>query len=210
MNPAYTIDIYIYSYPEVFMNLFELFLVALSLSMDAFAVSLCKGLSAQALSRSAPVVTGLYFGGFQAFMPLLGHMLGAQFADKIVKYDHWIIFILLALIGGKMIHESFQKIDDAPKSADPASFGARVMLPLAVATSVDALAVGVSFAILNVDIVPAVTLIGLITFILSFAGVKLGSLLGAAFRSKAEFFGGVVLVLMGGKILIEHLFPTVI
>ena len=182
------------------MSLIELFILALGLSMDAFAVSVCKGLSVKQLRLRHALITGLYFGGFQALMPLIGYFLGTQFQSLITDIDHWIAFVLLVLIGSNMIRESrgeSEKLD--------ASFGFKVMLPLAIATSIDALAVGVTFAFLQVQIVAAVSLIGITTFILSAVGVKIGNVFGAKYKSRAELLGGVVLILMGLKILLEHL-----
>ena len=187
------------------MGLIELFLIAVGLSMDAFAVSVCKGLAVRNVKFSIKysVIAGLYFGIFQAVMPLIGYVLGAQFSDKITSVDHWVVFVLLSIIGGKMIWESFDKDHDDPDTESPVSFNK--MLPLALATSIDALAVGVSFAFLKVDIVPAVSFIGGITFILSAAGVKIGNIFGTKFQSKAEFAGGSILIIMGAKVLLEHL-----
>lgn len=168
--------------------------------MDAMAVSVCKGLAVRKLKVGHAVITGLYFGGFQAAMPLLGYLLAKQFRSYILGVDHWIAFVLLALIGANMIKESFGEAE-----AVNASFSPRAMLPMAVATSIDALAVGVTFAFLEVSIVPAVTFIGVITFALSVLGVWIGHLFGACFKSKAERVGGIVLILMGVKILLEHL-----
>lgn len=182
------------------MGILELITIALGLSMDACAVSVCKGLSVERLSVRNMLVTGLYFGGFQALMPLLGYLLGSSFESFITSFDHWIAFVLLALIGANMIRESrgcTEKLDS--------SFGVRAMLPLAVATSIDALAVGVTFAFLSVDITLAVCLIGGVTFVLSVAGLNLGRVFGARFRSAAELAGGVILILIGLKILLEHL-----
>ena len=182
------------------MSLIELFILALGLSMDAFAVSVCKGLSVKQLRLRHALITGLYFGGFQALMPLIGYFLGTRFQSLITDIDHWIAFVLLVLIGINMIRESrgeSEKLD--------ASFGFKVMLPLAIATSIDALAVGVTFAFLQVQIVAAVSLIGITTFILSAVGVKIGNVFGAKYKSRAELLGGVVLILMGLKILLEHL-----
>ncbi|MDL2274320.1 manganese efflux pump MntP family protein [Oscillospiraceae bacterium OttesenSCG-928-G22] len=184
------------------MHIIELFFVAVGLSMDAFAVSVCMGLSMKEATPKKCLTAGLYFGGFQAAMPLIGYFLGARFAAHIVAYDHWIAFLLLLFIGGKMIAES-RKGADCPE--EEASLSVFAMLPLAVATSIDALAVGVSFAFLNVQIAPAVLCIGVITFLLSAIGVKIGSVFGVRFKSKAEILGGVILILMGGKILLEHL-----
>lgn len=179
----------------------ELFILAVGLSMDAFAVSICKGLSIRALMPRHAVIVGLWFGAFQALMPLIGWLLGASFADKIAAVDHWIAFILLSLIGGNMIKEALGKDEE---DCDP-SLAPMTMLLLAVATSIDALAVGVTFAFLRVEILPAIALIGVCTFIISAAGVKVGNVFGTRYKSKAELFGGVVLVLIGLKILLEHL-----
>ena len=169
--------------------------------MDACAVSICKGLSVGRVGPRHAVTAGLWFGGFQALMPFLGYLLGAGFKDAISAYDHWVAFILLALIGGNMIRESRE---DEEESLD-ASLSFRSMVLLAIATSIDALAVGVSFAFLSVNIGAAVSFIGVITFVLSIVGVKVGSLFGAKYKSKAELAGGVILILMGLKILLEHL-----
>ncbi|MCI8601469.1 MAG: manganese efflux pump [Oscillospiraceae bacterium] len=184
------------------MGLFELFIVAVGLSMDAFAVSVCKGMAFERMSWKKALVIGLYFGGFQAAMPLLGYFVGAQFESKITALDHWIAFVLLGLIGFNMIREALSKEEETGS----ASVGFKAMLPLAVATSIDALAVGVTFAFLRVQIVPAVSFIGVTTLLLSMAGVRIGNLFGVRFKSKAELAGGVILILMGTKILIEHLF----
>ena len=183
------------------MSLTELFIIAVGLSMDAFAVSVCKGLSVQRLKLGHALTCGVYFGGFQGLMPALGYLLGSQFQNVIVKVDHWIAFILLGIIGINMIRESR---DTDAESLD-SSFGFKAMLPLAVATSIDALAVGVTFAFLRVEIGPAVSCIGVITFLLSAAGVYIGGAFGDRFQGKAELAGGVILVLMGSKILLEHL-----
>lgn len=182
------------------MGLIELFLVALSLSMDAFAVSVCKGLSVTNVRPKHVLIAGAYFGGFQAAMPLVGFLLGTQFRTMIESFDHWIAFALLAVIGINMIIES----RSAGKKLN-SSFSVRAMLPLALATSIDALAVGVTFAFLNVNIVPAVCFIGVITFVLSAAGVKIGNVFGVRYKSKAELLGGIVLIVMAFKILLEHL-----
>ena len=182
------------------MSLFDLFILAVGLSMDAMAVAICKGLSVQKLKFRHAIITGLYFGGFQAAMPLLGYFLGRQFQAYIESVDHWIAFVLLGLIGANMIKESFGEAEECN-----CSFCPKAMLPMAVATSIDALAVGVTFAFLQVSIGPAVTFIGVITFALSAVGVYIGHLFGAKFKSKAELLGGVVLVCMGLRILLEHL-----
>lgn len=179
----------------------ELLILAVGLSMDAFAVSVCKGLSIRALMPRHAVIVGLWFGAFQALMPLIGWLLGASFADRIAAIDHWIAFVLLALIGGGMIKEALSREEE---DCDP-SLAPPAMLLLAVATSIDALAVGVTFAFLRVDILPAVALIGVCTFLISAAGVKVGNVFGARYKARAELFGGAVLVLIGLKILLEHL-----
>ena len=185
------------------MSLFELFIIAVGLSMDAFAVAVCKGLSMRRATLKNALIVGLYFGVFQAAMPLIGYFLGISLADQITAYDHWIAFALLAIIGGKMIYESFHK--DADGEDEGGEVTLKKMLPLAVATSIDALAVGVSFAFLRVSIFPAVTFIGVVTLTLSMLGVKIGNIFGAKFKSKAELAGGVILILMGTKILLDHL-----
>ena len=182
------------------MGLWELFLVAVGLSMDAFAVSVCKGLSVPKVQLKHSLICGLYFGLFQALMPLLGWLLGVQFQTMITSIDHWIAFVLLTIIGINMIRESRDQEEEVDCSFTP-----RAMLPLAVATSIDALAVGVTFAFLKVLILPAVTFIGVTTFLLSAIGVRVGAVFGARCRSSAELAGGVILVLMGLKILLEHL-----
>ncbi len=180
------------------MSILDLFILAVGLSMDAFAVSVCKGLSLGKIKPKHMCIAGAWFGGFQALMPLIGYFLGSFFAEMIEKYDHWVAFVLLAIIGGNMIKESFGKDEKVDSSMDVKS-----MLLLAIATSIDALAVGVTFAFLQVQIVPAVSFIGVITFIFSALGVKIGSLFGTKYKSKAELFGGIVLVLIGIKILLE-------
>lgn len=182
------------------MSTGALFIIAVGLSMDAFAVSICKGLSVKQLKLRHMMITGLYFGGFQALMPLVGYLLGIQFEHLITSIDHWIAFVLLSLIGLNMIKESR---GDAEELND--SFSLKTMLPLAVATSIDALAVGITFAFLRVNILYAVVFIGITTFVLSAAGVKIGQLFGTRFKSRAELAGGIVLILMGLKILLEHL-----
>ena len=184
------------------MGLLELFLLALGLSMDAFAVSICKGLSVSRLQPRHMAICGLYFGGFQALMPLIGWFLGSQFQSLIVSVDHWIAFALLGVIGVNMIREA---LGHEEEEADP-DFSFKAMLPMAIATSIDALAVGITFAFLDVQIVPAVSFIGVTTFICSAIGVKVGNVFGTKFKSKAEFLGGLVLVSLGIKILVEHLF----
>ena len=183
------------------MSLWELFVIAVGLSMDACAVSICKGLSVGRVRPAHALTCGGYFGLFQGLMPLLGWLLGVRFQSVIVSIDHWIAFALLGPIGLNMIRESRE---DEEECLD-CSFGFRAMLPLAIATSIDALAVGVTFAFLQVDIVPAVAFIGTVTFTLSAIGVWVGGIFGARFKSKAEFVGGAILMLMGTRILMEHL-----
>ena len=183
------------------MSLWELFILALGLSMDAFAVSICKGLSLGKIRPKHMAVAGAWFGGFQALMPLIGYFLGRFFAELITAYDHWIAFGLLAFIGGKMVWEA---LDPKEESVDGA-MDMKTMFLLAVATSIDALAVGVTFAFLEVDILPAALFIGVTTFLCSAAGVKIGSVFGQRYKQKAELAGGIVLVLIGLKILLEGL-----
>ena len=184
------------------MSLFELFLIAVGLSMDAFAVSVCKGLSVSKVHKKHMLICGAYFGGFQALMPLIGYLLGVNFQSLIESIDHWVAFVLLGIIGFNMIREALGPDEECLDC----SFTFRAMLPLAVATSIDALAVGVTFAFLKVNIVPAVLFIGVITCVLSMLGVKLGNVFGAKWKKRAELAGGAILICMGLKILIEHLF----
>ena len=183
------------------MALFELFLIAVGLSMDAFAVAVCKGLSMKRIDKKYTLLIALFFGGFQALMPLLGYFLGSQFSVYIEKIDHWVVFFLLALIGGNMIKES----REAAEEETYRGINYKELLLLAVATSIDALAVGITFAFLRVEIVPAVLLIGCTTFVLSLFGVVVGNLFGARYKSRAELTGGIILILIGIKILLEHL-----
>lgn len=188
------------------MQIWELIITAVALSMDAFAVAICKGLSLDRVRLKHMTITGAWFGGFQGLMPLIGFLLGSLFAKYIEAFDHWVAFVLLALIGANMIKEACEG-DSCPADS---SFGFKTMLTMAIATSIDALAVGVSFAMVaNADpdfnIWIAVGLIGVITFCLSAIGVKVGSIFGAKYKSKAELVGGIVLCLMGLKILLEHL-----
>lgn len=182
------------------MNFWELLLIAVGLSMDAFAISICKGLSVERIEKKHLLITGLWFGGAQALMPLIGYLLGTGFRSFIERVDHWIAFVLLGLIGLSMIKESREK----SKSLD-ASFSAAVMFPLAVADSIDALAAGVTFAFLEVSILPAVLLIGAVTYGFSALGLRLGNRFGEKYRSRAELLGGIILIFMGVKILLEHL-----
>ena len=184
------------------MGLVELFLIAVGLSMDAFAVSVCKGLSERSLGAKHYFIIGAWFGGFQALMPLIGYLLGSAFEQYITSFDHWVAFVLLGLIGGNMIREAFSKDEED----QDASFGFKTMLLLAIATSIDALAVGITFALLpDVNIFAAISLIGVTTFVLSAIGLKVGNVFGAKYKAKAEFVGGVILILIGTKILLEHL-----
>ncbi len=182
------------------MSFFELFILAVGLSMDAFAVSVCKGLAMDKITIKKSCIVGLWFGGFQALMPLIGYLLGSTFAEFIEAFSAWIAFGLLALIGGNMIKEALSK--DEEKADDSLAF--KAMLMLAIATSIDALVVGITFAALQVSIIPAVSLIGVTTFALSAVGVKVGNVFGVKYKSKAELAGGVVLILLGVKILLEH------
>lgn len=187
------------------MGLAELVLLAVGLSVDAFAVSICKGLGMKKINLKVAVVLGLFFGGFQAGMPVIGWALGSQFMGIIGPIDHWIAFILLAFIGGKMLWEAFTEDEDEGDGKDAEKIDLVEYLLLAIATSIDALAVGISFAALSVDIVPAVSLIGITTFIFSVAGVAIGHTFGARYEKPATIVGGVVLILIGLKILLEHL-----
>ena len=182
------------------MQLWELFLISIGLAMDAFAVSICKGLSVDKVRPSHQLSAGLYFGGFQMLMPLIGFFLGTQFQSFIEQFDHWVAFILLCLIGINMIKESAEECETLD-----ASFGFKAMLPLAIATSIDAMAVGVTFAFMEVNVALAVGLIGVITFILSVIGINIGNIFGCKYRTKAEIFGGIVLIGIGLKILLEGL-----
>lgn len=183
------------------MDLLSLFLIAVGLSMDAFAVSVCKGLATPKYKLKYSMICGAWFGGFQALMPAVGYLLGVNFKKYITAIDHWITFVLLALIGFNMIREALKNDDEG---ADP-SFTAKSMSLLAVATSIDALAIGITFAFLDVNIVAAVLFIGVCTFVISAAGVKIGSAFGTRFKSKAEIAGGVILIILGLRILVEHL-----
>lgn len=185
------------------MGFGELFLVAIGLSMDAFAVAICKGLEMKKLNYSHAVIIAAFFGGFQAAMPLLGWALGQQFAQYIMSYDHWIAFILLTFIGSKMLKDGFQA-DDEFENYDY-QLDLKELTLLAVATSIDALAVGITFAFLQVTVVPAIIMIGITTFVLSLLGVALGNNFGVRYKGKAEIAGGLILIFIGTKILFEHL-----
>lgn len=183
------------------MGIIELLVLAVGLSMDAFAVAICKGLAMEKTQLKSASIVGLWFGGFQALMPAIGYLIGKQFSSYIDKYDHWIAFILLLIIGGNMIRESFSKEEEVVQ----ASLAFKVMFAMAVATSIDAMAAGVSFSFSGVviPIYAAVALIGCITFLLSTLGVKIGSIFGNKYKSKAELVGGIMLVLLGLKMLLE-------
>lgn len=183
------------------MSILEIFLLGVGLSMDAFAVSICKGLSVKKLQIKHALIVGVYFGGFQALMPLIGYLLGSQFRGLIEDFDHWVAFGLLALIGGNMIREAVSEEDVSGND----SFSTKVMLVLAVATSIDALAVGITFAFLSVNIGLAVIIIGVTTFVLSGIGLKVGHVFGNKYEKKAEIAGGIILLLIGIKIVLEHL-----
>ena len=187
------------------MGFVELFLVAVGLSMDAFAVSVCKGLCMKRLDVRQGVVIALFFGGFQALMPLAGWAVGTQFEQYITPVDHWIAFVLLAFIGGKMLWDAFRGGEDELSCPADGKLDLRELVMLSVATSIDALAVGITFAFLRVDIVSSVALIGATTFVLSLAGVAVGHRFGARYEKAATVVGGVVLILIGAKILLEHL-----
>lgn len=185
------------------MGVWELLLIAVGLSMDAFAAALCKGMGMKNRTPHHSAVIALFFGGFQALMPLLGWLLGKQFEKYITTVDHWVAFGLLAFIGGKMIYEVFQK-DTCPREGGE-KLNLKELLMLAIATSIDALAVGITFAFLQVKIIPAISLVGVTTFVISYLGVFIGYRCGSKLKSKAELVGGLVLILIGVKILLEHL-----
>lgn len=184
------------------MSFFELFLLAIGLSMDAFAVSICEGLSMKKLDLKRAGILALFFGGFQAGMPLIGYFLGKNFQKYITSIDHWIALILLAIIGINMIREALSSEEEGKEDK---KFNLKYVLMLAIATSIDALAVGITFAFLHVKIIAAVTLIGITTFVFSLVGVKIGNVFGTKYKSKAELFGGTILIIIGLKILLEHL-----
>lgn len=186
---------------DVFMDLLTLLTLAVGLAMDAFAVSICKGLAMREKVLKKGIIVGLWFGGFQALMPTIGFFLGTQFKDQITSIDHWIAFVLLGLIGINMVKEALS--NDEEQADD--SIAVKEMFMLAVATSIDALAVGITFAFLNVHIVSAASMIGVCTFLISFEGVKIGNIFGTKYKSKAELAGGIILILLGFKILFEHL-----
>lgn len=182
------------------MSIIELLILSVALAMDAFAVSICKGLSLKEIKVKHLALAGIWFGGFQALMPVMGYFCGSKFADKVDKYDHWIAFIILSLIGASMIKESGGDEEEVNSNMD-----VKTMFFLAIATSIDALTVGITFAFLDVKIVVAVLFIGVITFVISAMGVKIGSIFGDRYKSKAEMFGGIVLILIGVKTLLTGL-----
>ena len=184
------------------MGILELLILAIGLSMDAFAVSVCKGLAMKKLEFKNMAIVGLWFGGFQALMPTIGYFLGVQFKNQITAIDHWIAFVLLGIIGANMIKEACSKDDEEEVKAN---LDVKTMFMLAIATSIDALAVGITFAFLSVNLVHAVTFIGITTFILSAVGVRIGNIFGTKYKAKAEIAGGIILILLGIKILLEHL-----
>lgn len=187
------------------MSLLSLFILAIGLSMDACSVAICKGLATPKITFKKAAIVGLWFGGFQALMPAIGYVAGYRFQDLITSWDHWIAFVLLTFIGGKMVKDAFSKEEDEECGCD--SLAPKQMFPMAVATSIDALAVGVTFAFLpDVPIIPAVSFIGVITFLLSALGMKIGNVFGVKFKSKAQLAGGIILIALGTKILIEHMF----
>lgn len=183
------------------MGIIELILLSIGLGMDAFAVSVCKGISMKKMNWKKACIIGLYFGGFQAIMPVIGYFFGSSFESIITNIDHWIAFILLAIIGAKMIQEAFQKEEEEYNE----DISVKTMLVLSIATSIDALAVGITFAFLKVNLLLAITLIGTITFILSVIGTKIGNRFGDKYKSKAELAGGIILIIIGLKILLEHI-----
>ena len=184
----------------------ELFLLGIGLAMDAFAVSVCKGLGMRRLNKKQALIIGLYFGGFQALMPLIGWLIGSQFQKYITSIDHWIAFILLGFIGGKMMIEAIREWNEEETvEVMDAPLDHKNMFVLAVATSIDALAVGITFAFLDTPIIEAITIIGITTMIISIIGVVVGNFFGSRYKSKAEFIGGLILILLGLKILLEHL-----
>lgn len=185
------------------MGIAEIIIIAVGLAMDAFAVSIGKGLSVKRIEPRHSMSVGLWFGGFQALMPLVGYFLGISFASFVSSIDHWIAFVLLGVIGANMIREA--KGDECECEGANADFSVRQMLLLAIATSIDAFAVGVSLAFLGVDIWTTVAVIGVVTMLLSMMGLRIGNIFGCRFKSKAELLGGCVLILMGSKILVEHL-----
>lgn len=184
------------------MGLIELIILSVGLAMDAFSVSICKGLAMKKMNWKHAIIIGIYFGGFQALMPAIGYFLGVGFENKITSIDHWLAFILLGIIGGKMIADSLKESEEISYNN---SIGLKTMTILAIATSIDALAVGITFAFLKTNLILAVSLIGMITFAISIVGVKIGNIFGDKYEKKAELAGGIILIFIGLKILLEHL-----
>lgn len=182
------------------MSFFEIFLLSLSLASDAFSVSICKGLSISKIKIKDMLLVGLYFGIFQGFMPLLGYIIGSKFSLYIVKYDHFIALVLLSIIGINMIRESFNKDNEVDSNLSHKN-----LLLLAIATSIDAFTIGITFSFLNVDVLFPILSISIITFILSFIGVKIGNIFGSKYKSKSEFLGGLLLIILGIKIFLKHI-----
>lgn len=187
---------------EIIMGLIELIILSVGLAMDAFSVSICKGLAMKKMNWKHAIIIGIYFGGFQALMPAIGYFLGVGFENKITSIDHWLAFILLGIIGGKMIADSLKESEEISYNN---SIGLKTMTILAIATSIDALAVGITFAFLKTNLILAVSLIGMITFAISIVGVKIGNIFGDKYEKKAELAGGIILIFIGLKILLEHL-----
>ena len=187
------------------MSFVMLFLTGVGLSMDAFAVAICQGLCMKKLNWRYAAIIALFFGGFQALMPLIGWLLGSQFAGYIQSIDHWVSFALLALIGGNMVREALSPEEEETACAVTVKLDYKQLFLMAVATSIDALAVGVTFAFLEVEILPAITIIGCTSFVLSMAGVAVGNFFGSRYKKRAELSGGIILILLGLKILLEHL-----
>ena len=187
------------------MGILELLLIDIGLSMDAFAVAICQGLCMKKLNWRHAAVIALFFGGFQALMPLIGWVLGSQFAGYIQNIDHWVAFVLLVLIGGNMVREALSPEEEGVACAVESKLDYKQLFLMAVATSIDALAVGVTFAFLEVSIVPAISIIGCTTFCLSLVGVAMGNFFGTRYKKRAELSGGIILILLGAKILLEHL-----
>jgi putative Mn2+ efflux pump MntP len=192
------------------MGILEMFVIGIGLAMDAFAVSICKGLGTVKLKIKHMIIAGLWFGGFQALMPAIGYFIGSAFSGFVKSIDHWVAFILLSIIGANMLKEAYDKDDEAEDNCccqeKKEDYGFRTMIILAIATSIDALAVGVTMAFLETNIVYALFIIGITTFIIAAIGIKIGNIFGSKYMSKAEFAGGIILILIGVKILIEHLF----
>lgn len=183
------------------MGFLEILLISIGLAMDAFAVSICKGLAMKKMSWKKAIIIALYFGTFQAIMPIVGYFLGTRFQDLVVNIDHWIAFVLLAFIGGNMLKEAFGNSKEETND----SIDIKTMLILAIATSIDALAIGITFALLETNLILSISSIGIITFISSMIGVKIGNKFGSRYEKKSEVIGGLILILMGTKILLEHL-----